>query len=526
MRRRRLFIAALWVAFVFRGAFHAVVAPMWDGFDEPGHLAYILFIDEHGRPPGFHELSFPGFFVEANRFLPSFVGHGAPNFAQWRAMPRAERDRSRAMADQLARNPDRYRIYISGNYERQQGPLFYYLAAVPGFVLRRLTLPKLLVAMRLFCVLLASTAVPIAARLFRLLGGDRALAVGLPLFALAPNTAFAFDRVSNETLAFPLATAIAVELVLVTIRPRQKDFLLLGALTAAGIFTRITFLAVLPAIVIALFLSRRKTTSAIAQAIGIPTLATAALLIWNKVGSGHISGIVEQSSSSPVTAADIGGAIRLLRSIPLTSEFARNHLWVGGWGFVKPPSGFYTAALLLLAAGLIAAIVAIALRGWRGRDPKRIYALGVVLVAFFGALAAHLFVGAIAAVRVPGSVTVGPGGWYLDEIRAMEVGIVAFFLAGATTLGGARRVGQLLIIACAACDAAGTMFLLLPRWAGFAGHFFSTSVYFQAIEAAPVRRVAILPLLLAAGWLIAIVSSLQLLQGSRRHAIGGLDSTG
>src|SRR5581483_2528940 len=278
---RRGFVVALWAAFILQGAFYALLAPMWEGFDEPGHLAYILFIDDHGRPPGFTEPSFPKFFVDANAFLPSVVAHGAPSFAQWQAMTPAERDLDRARADQLAKNPDRYRVYISGNYERQQGPLFYYIAAIPGFVLRRLTLPKLLVAMRLFCVLLASIAVPVAARLFDVFG-ERALLVCLPLFALAPNTLFTFDRVSNEALAFPLATAIALELVMVIVRPSRGHDLALGLLTAAGVFTRLTFLAILPAIVVALVLTRRKSVAALA----IPASATAILLAWNKIGSG------------------------------------------------------------------------------------------------------------------------------------------------------------------------------------------------------------------------------------------------
>src|SRR5690348_15069385 len=138
MYSRRGFVVALWIAFILQGAFYAVIAPMWEGFDEPGHLAYILFIDDHGRPPGFNEPSFPKFFVDANLFLPSGVGHGAPTFAQWRAMTPDQRDLSRARADQLAKNPNRYRIYISSNYERQQGPPFYFIAAIPALVLRHL----------------------------------------------------------------------------------------------------------------------------------------------------------------------------------------------------------------------------------------------------------------------------------------------------------------------------------------------------------------------------------------------------
>jgi len=497
---RRGFVVALWVAFVLQGAFYALIAPMWEGFDEPGHLAYILFIDDHGRPPGFDEPSFPKFFVDANADLPSVVGHGAPTFAQWRAMTRAQRDFDRARADQLAKNPDRYRVYISNNYERQQGPLFYYLAAIPAFFLRHLTLPKLLVAMRIFCVLLASTAVPIAARLFEVIG-DRALLVCLPLFALAPNTLFTFDRVSNEALAFPLATAIALELVIVVVRPSRGHYLALGLLTAAGIFTRLTFLAMLPGIAIALLVTRRKNV----EVLAIPAVAMAILLIWNKIGSGHLSGIVEQSYAGRTSGADIRAAFHLLRSIPLTSEFVRNHLWVGGWGFIKPPAIVYDIALVLIAIG----IVAIALK-WRGGNMQLIAPLIAVLLAFLAALAAHLFAAAIGAVKTPGTVTVGPGGWYVDEIRAIELGIAAFFIAGATTPRSAVMIGRVLIVLCAIAVAAGVIFLLLPHWAGGGG-----DVYRAAIDAAPVRRSLALPIIVAIGWIAALLAALYLIDKPR-----------
>ena len=510
MPKRRGFVVALWLAFVLQGTFYAIVAPMWDGFDEPAHLAYILFVDEHGRPPGFHEPSFPRFFVDENRFLPSMVGHGAPSFTEWRAMPAAERDRDRAIADQLARDPNRYRVYMSGNYERQQGPLFYCLAALPGFFLRQLTLPKLLVAMRLFCVLVASAAVPIAARMFNLLGGERALWIGLPLLALAPNTPFTFDRLGNEALAFPLATAVAVELVAIAKGRGGGHLAAAGLLTAAGIFTRITFLTMLPALVVALIISRDKRALSWMQAVAIPSAAAAIMLAWNKAGSGHFSGIIEQSYRGPVTRADLGAAIRLLRSIPLTSEFVHNHLWVGGWGFVKPPVAAYEAAEIVLIAGVVAVAALYAVRKKRIGDAAIVLPLMTAIVVFLIALAWHLLASAIGAVKAPGSVTVGPGGWYLDEIRAMEAGVISFFAAAATTRVEARIVARVLTLLCAIAIALGTIFLMLPHWAGEASHAIGWDGYRAAIDAAPVRLFVALPLIIAAGWALALLGALKL----------------
>src|SRR5262245_21384207 len=113
--------------------------PVWDGFDEPFHLAYALFVTDHGRPPGLHEPSFPADMVRAIPALPTFLGQRgaarrwreAPSFETWRAMPPGERARRRALASRFSSRP-----YDGENYERQQGPLFYYVAAPLAWLFR------------------------------------------------------------------------------------------------------------------------------------------------------------------------------------------------------------------------------------------------------------------------------------------------------------------------------------------------------------------------------------------------------
>ncbi len=488
MRPLRSFVLAVWVAFLCRGAIHALMAPMWDNFDEPGHLAYILFIDDHLRPPGYEEPSFPKYFVDANAHLPSTVGHGAPAFAQWRAMSASDRDRERALADQLAGNPRRYTDYVSPNYERQQGPLFYWIAAIPGLVLRRLTLPKLVVAMRLFCVLLASAAIPIGSRFLDRLGRARAIAIGLPLLAFAPNTIFVFDRISNETLALPLMTAIALYLVIR--EPSPRDFVMLGSLAAAGLWTRLTFACVLPAIAVAVWMYRRRRGAWLALAI--PSIAAGALLTWNKVASGHFAGLNEQSIAGHVSLADVRKALRHLGGIPVGRDFIKGHLWSGGWGFVRPPGFVYAIAVLLIAATIVIALVKNKRRSWE-------WPFVVMLAAFLMEAAVQVITCAIAAIKVPGSVTLGAAGWYLDELRPAELAIVVPLLCGAFA---SKWFSRGVLALCVIADFAGLTLLLIPHWAGGV-----LSVH-AAIDAAPVRRTFVLLIVLLAGYLAAITLAL------------------
>lgn len=493
------FVLSLWLAFIFQGAFHAIVAPMWDGFDEPGHLAYVLFIDDHGRPPGFAEPSFPRFFVDVNSYLPSTVGHGAPSFAAWRNMSPGERQRNRAVADQLARDPNRYRLYISGNYERQQGPVFYYLAAIPAYFLRWLSLPKVVVAMRLFCVLLASLAVPLSALALRLLDGQAAVLVGLPIVALAPNTLFAFDRISNEALVFPLMAAIAYALIAVTKRGSRRDCWQLGAFAAVGVWSRFTIVAVLPAVALAL-ISGRVRRGRWLTALGLPMGALAVLLAWNHAQSGHMSGVIERTAVGVITVNDLERAWARLKALPVVSELVKNHLWCGGWGFVKPSGGVYVMVLTVIgmAAGT----------AWLRRRrplPSASWPLVLVIAAYLMAMTAHIVNGAIAAVKDPAFPTIGAEGWYLDETRPMEAALLALVACAALASGGVRLTSIASTTLLAGAGAAGTILLLLPHWGGVDGQRLGMDAFRAAVEAAPIRRFVSLPLAIVACWLTALI---------------------
>ena len=123
------FVLALWVAFVAWGVFYSLLEPMWDGFDEPFHLAYAEFVAVHHRPPHFGEPALPDYYLRTNKYLPSTVGYGAPSFGVWREYSDAQRRRLRGAAAASHVFGSQRPTYVGENYERQQGPAFYYLAA-------------------------------------------------------------------------------------------------------------------------------------------------------------------------------------------------------------------------------------------------------------------------------------------------------------------------------------------------------------------------------------------------------------
>jgi hypothetical protein len=51
MRRERLLVGIVWLAFVLRGAYYCVQLPMWEGLDEWAHFAALQYFAEHGQMP-------------------------------------------------------------------------------------------------------------------------------------------------------------------------------------------------------------------------------------------------------------------------------------------------------------------------------------------------------------------------------------------------------------------------------------------------------------------------------------------
>lgn len=505
------FVGALWIAFLARGAIHALTAPMWDGFDEPFHLAYAVFVADHGRPPGFQEASFPRILLDANQHLPSFLGYGAPSFAEWRAISSEAQSLAReAVRRQTAGRVVGSRDYLGPNYERQQGPLFYYLAAPLVRVLGFTSLPALLVGLRLFCVGLASLIVPLSAALVLRLLGPKGLVAALPLVALLPNTLFFADRLTNDALAWPLLAWIAVLLLKLVDEGRPRDACWLGLAVSAGIWTKLTLLPALAAAAVAVWLCSRFDQTGLRRrlslfALAAPATMAAILFAWNRAASGSWSGLVQAG------ALDGASATALLRSAADVSSFGyfgrllENHLWSGGWGFVKPPWIVY-----LIAVAAIAAIFA-AVRLFGGesesenRSPfHRSIPLMVLGAIFLLAMLYHATTGALASRLREDFPRIGAEGWYLDLLRPLEAAALAGLALSRRGTREAVWLGRSMLVILVVIDVAATLGLLIPAWSGSSSPWAVGSNLPHALAAAPLAISGGLVAALVVVWLTSI----------------------
>jgi hypothetical protein len=431
----------------------------------------------------------------------------APRFDAWRRLDPERRVAHRADAGRVGSGVASALPYSHENYERQQPPLFYLAAAPSARLLAGASLPAFLVGLRLFCVLLGSLVVPLTARLARLLLPARGVFFALPVVALAPNTLFFLDRVTNDALAWPLLAATAGALVLAARRPgRPSGFVALGLLVAAGVWTKMTLLSTLPAALVAVLLARRRRDGrglgrALAG-VGLPALLCAPLLVWNAAASGDWSGV---TYAVPGGRPGVLAALAELARVDLPfflREWVRNHLWAGGWGFLRPPDAVYSFLAVLLLAAAAAAVLAARARGRAIFAGGRWTSLGALVLFFAASMLLHVLSAAAAGRALGGPPVAGGEGWYFDVLRPIEAAAAAAMLCAALPAGRTRAAAAALCGGLLAADAAGTFGLLLPRWAGLEAAGWSPAAIWQAAsgsrEAAPLLYPPWLALTLAA----------------------------
>ncbi len=321
-------VALLTGLVVARFAFHAFFLPVFEGPDEPFHLARTAAFADSPIGEAFSGRSVPPEIVAAivahpcGRDLsqlgcPLFDGTGA-TFNITRAVPR-----------RLPAGP-------AENYEAHQPPLAY---LVGGVLLRSLEIaagrmrPETrLLVLRLLAVLLVAVA---------LVGPLRALSRDWPpvfrtaglLALLTPGAAEALARCSNDGLLFLWASALVWALVE---RPRGAA---LAPLLAAGPFIKMTALPVVAFGAVALFRFGRRRSAILGLLGALLVFPLQLLRGWAWGGTWEL--------------ARPGGALHEPLSATLLGfgrsayTFLKTTFWTGGWSFFRAPP------LLVAAFGLL-----------------------------------------------------------------------------------------------------------------------------------------------------------------------------
>jgi hypothetical protein len=405
-------------AFLCRGVFLALTLPGGDPLDETFHFAYAHFLAETGHVPKPREPSIAAEFLRPSLLLPAskpMTGRRI-SWKEYSDVPEETRRELRREAYEY--RPAERRLWLDPNYETQQPPVFYLLASAPLKLLPDARFSTRLLVLRLFSTGLAAMAVPLAFLLFRYLVSRRAALAATAAFVAFPGIGSFVGRFTNDALALPIALALLFFFAEAGRgRLSRSQTAWLAALLAAGCWTKLYFLLLLPVAPLAtLVLRRGRRAGAWRRALFASASAFLLFVPWmfhQRRTTGDWLGLF---SSSQATALKIGVFDRL-RTIPdiLTARFAivfgRTFLWPGTWS----ASGAPAALAVLLTLTLLFLLLAPNLSGSpRSRLRQRIWWTGGIAVAVFllGSLAQASTYASVGRLRGH-APSAGPDGWYL-----------------------------------------------------------------------------------------------------------------
>lgn len=348
-------------------------------------------------------------------------------------------------------------------YEASQPPLYYWMMAVVLYPLRQFPLLDRVWVARISSFALGSLCIPIGFLLARRIFRWEAVAISVVSFvALLPELSIDLARVSNESLAIPLFTALVLATSIWIEQPSSfTKAAYVGFLLGCGLLTKAYFLTAVPALMLLVVWALSTQTGTgrftiIGRAAVLFGIALGMAGWWyvrNLVQTGTLSALDEALMLRNTTAiAKIQGVfhVQWLRAI-LT--IILSHIWYGGWSLLSLPHAIYFVGFIFISLGCFGLL---RMRSLLGR-PK-IFSL----LAFYSWFWLGQCYQILMLYLSKGSST-AMGGWYLYAVIWAEV--IIWFL-GILALPVQSAVGALIILigSVALLDLYGIHFVAVPYY--------------------------------------------------------------
>ena len=492
-RRGRL-PAAAWVCFtvaLLNGTAWGLITPLFQTPDEAGHVAYVQYVAEAGKPP-----------IGGGR-----IRHFSPqernllNALRWKYVQRRRTDRVPGTADyqkRLQEAVDTPASQVSdGGYttDTNNPPLYYYGAAAVYHLSPWTALPDRIHVLRLFSALLAALTVLFVFLFLRELipSTPWAWTVGALAVAFQPMFGFTSSGVTSDTVLF---TASAGTFYLFALAFRRgltaQRGAAIGALAAVGLLSKLNMLGLAPGIIFGLAVlvlradgeRRREAIRGALVALGVVAVPVITYMVlnstvWDRSLWFGTSGVPPLSPIVPGkhVAGVAGGVLdaisymwqfylpRLPSMHPFFHNYQLRQIWFNGfigefgWLEIGFPQWVYNLSLALVL-GLLALVVR-QLVSLRSVLRQRVWELGTYLVLILGLLA---LIGGTSYVARVGGVASYEQPRYLFPLLALYGALIALAARGAGKRYG-PAVG-ILLVSIAIAHTAASMLLVLTRFYG------------------------------------------------------------
>lgn len=475
--RRLLWL--VWLCFLARGSFYAVLLPIWEGFDEWAHVAYAQHLAAGRGLPRPAETRISREIQESLGLTPlpaTLTYLPMPHYSHdeyWNLEP-AKRAELRRKLEALPRSwaleePPSGEL----NYEAQQPPLYYLILAPVQLAAGDAALPTRVLLMRLVSLLIVSLVIPLGYAVVRLATRSETLSIGAAaLVAAMPGFGMTAARVGNDGLS---AVIFAALMWIILREDRARGWarpLAAGVLLAAGLLTKAYFITALPAIAVIhgwrLWRGRGQRARIALEALVTLALGCAGSGWWyarNYALTGVWSGLQQVVAGPPRSVLDLVTQAPHVDWWRFVDTSFAVHLWVGNWSFLRLRGWMYhTFALVALIA-----LVGLAILLWRGKASGMLRSRFPLVVA--GSFYAFFWLGLAYHELTFSFINLSSGaGWYAYCLVIAEALLLAL---GWWTLSPARWRAWVLPAATALyalLDLYGAHFLLAPYYTGFIAH--------------------------------------------------------
>lgn len=464
----------IWVCFLARGTFYNFALPLWEGWDEYAHYAYVEHLAAGG---GDLPLAGEGRISREVRasldIAPlAWIAHrmvpGSLSYEQFWALSPGER---KARTVQLERLPASWRSQAAADavlWEAQQPPLYYWLMQLPLWLSGELPLAGRVFWLRMWSLAVASLVIPVGYLAARRLSGEERVALGvIACIAVLPGLAIDVCRVGNEGPAIVLYATLLYLMARLTVQPGYRRlWLAAGVVVGAGLLSKAYFVATWTSLLVAagwlVFRDRaqwRQIVSGCLMALAVAGLLAGWWYGFIYESTGTLTGQIQTVGIRGLSAgARLEGLLRMNWRQAVDTAVT-SHVWFGGWSFLQVRSWIYHLSRLFLLAGLLGGVWALT-----GRRRNVVLVCSFLLAPVLAALAYHALVGYL---TIGQSTT---NGWYLYAVVVPEVLLLYTGIATLLPAPAQRWIAPAAAWGAAALDVYGMLFLMLPYYGGLIRH--------------------------------------------------------
>src|SRR6185437_11878636 len=324
------------------GILYVFVLPLWEGFDEPFHYAYVQSISVRHRFPAINQATVSKEIrqslnaVPLSRLLSTSLS-GALSFEEWAKLSQTVKLQRRKELCLIKPIERKFHSDLL-NYEAQQAPLTYVALAPFDLLLSHVHLKNRILILRLlgtaggtlllFFGLTTLTNVVGLKDVF----GIAAIASVLESQMLWASVA----HVGNDLLAVPLTICFLAWMAVSVQKSGARYLVLLAFLLAIGLLVKAYFLAFVP-VFVALAgyqaIRKRHDWQTVGTAIAIVAVVAGPWYARNLLLYGSLSGT--QQSVAGIGVAQAFNALGHIHWIASAINFARWSVWTGSWSFLS-----------------------------------------------------------------------------------------------------------------------------------------------------------------------------------------------